>query len=782
MSELLVFTIVLSLLVTVVYGFVRRQNGIESELQAARRIKSVAELRIKNSLSIQDALDNILESLSFVYEASKGNLEFRGKIFGDYSSSINREDPRSVDFLRDSGKRSLFNRMWKKDSQKEYKMGQISFILDCDDFSCRIELSTENSFSHGEYQDIQELIKDKISRCLHDKMCKGMKAAFNNSEVPCAIMAASGKIIFKNANFDKTFKEQEESELTKIISELMNSDKDCVVVSPKNSEQPQEKISRKVVIQKIGEELLSVISPNEAVQASPRASGKLEGLLLNAIDDLNLGVVVLEEGDHRQNKELKIVSINKAFYRIFGLVGSNAQLEEVDEILSTAIRPDERKKFSMGSSAGEFFYMRRDGIKIRARLTVLKAEENSHVVVFEPVENAQLLTSSYRQLVDAAQIFFKTGDVRSYLKELREATRSDGVTLARKCDDSPSFELTEKAGFVINVPQLIFEDLATRDLINYQGYLVVPMKYKGKVTGALIALRPSEEETELVIAGTRILEAHDVIEREVHDIHFQIAKVASEAKRSDDANRSKSEFLANMSHEIRTPLNSVLGFANIIHDEAPELSQELLHEFSGNIVTAGNHLLSLINDILDLAKVETGRIGLDPQKFAISEVVESINRMLKPLLDTKRIQLEVKIERGLQTFIADPVKFKQILYNLLNNAITYSKQDTAVKLEIVKSADGIEMRVIDNGIGIRRGDLDKLFRPFVQLSGEPGGTGLGLVLTKRMVELHGGAIWIDSTFGVGTTVAVYMPEHKSPDTIEPSEFSQRMLGVSQQSF
>ena len=252
-----------------------------------------------------------------------------------------------------------------------------------------------------------------------------------------------------------------------------------------------------------------------------------------------------------------------------------------------------------------------------------------------------------------------------------------------------------------------------------------------------------------------------------------------EAQRADNANRSKSEFLANMSHEIRTPLNSVIGFANIIHDEAPELTPELLHEFSGNIVTAGNHLLSLINDILDLAKVETGKMGLDPQEFSISEFVESTDRVLKPLLDSKRISLEVKIQEGLQTFVADPVKFKQILYNLLNNAITYSNQNDIVRLEIVKSANGIEIKVIDNGIGIKRDDMDKLFKPFVQLSGENGGTGLGLVLTKRLVELHSGAIWIDSTFGVGTTVVVYLPEYKFSNTGKSSEVSRSMPGVSQ---
>ncbi len=779
MSEILLFSIALSLLLTFAYGFVRKWSRIESGLRVVRRINSVAELRVENWLSIQEALDSILETLSCVYEAPKGSIEFHGKIFGDYTSSIDKKGSNSANILQGPGSIFTQYRIRKRNNNNESKGGQVSFIVDGDDFTCRIELSTRDSFSHGEYQNVQELIKDKISRCLLDKTSKVMKATFQSNASPCAIMADSGKIFYKNESFTKRFHDSDESELAKRIAELAESKKDYVSVPQEDSDPSEGENLRKVMIQKIEEGLFSVVSSSEPVQVSSVAAGKFEGLLFHAIDDLNLGMVVLEKDDHKQNKEFKIVSINKAFYRIFGLAGSNAQLEEVDEILSTAVRPDERRDLSVQPPTTDFFYMRRDGIKVRARLTLVKAEENSLVVVFEPVENSQLLTSSYRQLIEAAQILFKTGDVRSYLESLRKATRSDGITLAKKSEDSLSFELTEKAGFVINVPQLIFEDLATRDLINYQGYLVVPTKHHGKVTGALVALRPSEEETELVVAGARILEANEITKKEIHEINFQIAKVASEAQRADNANRSKSEFLANMSHEIRTPLNSVIGFANIIHDEAPELTPELLHEFSGNIVTAGNHLLSLINDILDLAKVETGKMGLDPQEFSISEFVESTDRVLKPLLDSKRISLEVKIQEGLQTFVADPVKFKQILYNLLNNAITYSNQNDIVRLEIVKSANGIEIKVIDNGIGIKRDDMDKLFKPFVQLSGENGGTGLGLVLTKRLVELHSGAIWIDSTFGVGTTVVVYLPEYKFSNTGKSSEVSRSMPGVSQ---
>jgi signal transduction histidine kinase/PAS domain-containing protein len=778
MVEILFISVAVSLLLTIAYGFVRKQNKFKSELRSARRIQTIAGLRLASGLAIQDALNEILSALSKACDASGGRLEFHAKVFGDFSCSVDEKNPSSSSLLRER-ENSCIGSQRRKDNGN-----RIAFVVEDDDFSCHVELDTNCFLTHGEYWNIQEQIRDKLSRCLLDKMSKTVKSTFQNVGIPCAIIDGSGKVIYKNEAFALDFHCSEETGLAKNISELMDSKRDCAVISSRDSNGLEEKRSYPngflrdgIVIQKIGEGLFAAFSPNKVDQIDPNANGELEKLLFDAIDDLNLGFVVLEKDDHKQDKEFKISSINKAFYRIFGLAGSNAQLEEVDEILSLALRSDGAKDSPTFRSTADFFYMRRDGIKVRARLTVVKAEEDSLVVVFEPVENSQLLISSYRQLIIAAENLFKTGDARSYLKELREATRSDGITLAEKRSDSSSFEPTEKAGFVINVPQLIFDDLPTRDLINYQGYLVVPMRQREGVTGALIALRPSEEEIELVIAGTRILEAHNLIKKEINGIHLQIAKVASEARRADSASRSKSEFLANMSHEIRTPLNSIIGFANIIHDESSDLSQELLHEFSGNIVAAGNHLLSLINDILDLTKVETGKMELDPQNFSVVEVVENIKRILKPMLDMRQIQLEVKIEDGFDAFVADPVKFKQILYNLLNNAITYSHGKSFVKLEVVRSADGMEMRIIDNGIGIKRDNLDKLFKPFVQLAGEKGGTGLGLVLTKKLVELHRGAIWVDSTFGAGTTVVVYLPEYESSNGKESEELSADRLDI-----
>ena len=779
MSETMLFSLVVSLLLIVIYGFVKRQKGIVSELQVARRIRTVAGVRVESGSSIPVAMNKILRALAEAYGARKGRLEFRERVLGNFSCSINEDNSLSPGLPSVAEEVSVTGMSGDQEGGTQGRNGQIVFAIEDEDYACRIELQSNQLLSYDEYRNVEVLVKDKISRCLFDKLGKTVETAFEKSELPFAIVDSSGRVIFKNEMFTLNFQGKEKLELSEDIPGLMATRRDTVIVSRSNLNGEGEANLRDTVVHRIGGGLFAVFSPNGLDQIPSRSNIGPASLIFDAIDELNIGIVILEKDDSRPDREFRIWSINKAFYRIFGLVGSNAQLEEVDEIISTAVGPELRKNFLGKYFTGDFIYMRHDGIKVRARLTAVKGEEGSLVVVFEPAENSQLLISSYRRFVNAADNLFKSGDVRSFLMELRDATRSDGITLARKHKDSLTFELTDKSGFVVNVPQLVYDDLRTKDLLNYQGYLIVPLKHGESVTGALVALRPSEEGTELVVAGARILEAHEMVKRSLDDIHFYIAKVASEARRADEANRFKSEFLANMSHEIRTPLNSIIGFANIIHDDAAELPKDTLGEFSGNIVTAGNHLLSLINDILDLAKVETGKMEMDAHEFSVSDVIEGVERILKPVLHTKRVTLNINIEERVKTFVADPVKFKQILYNLLNNAVNFSREDNAVDLVIVKSASGIEMKVIDRGVGIRRDDLDKLFKPFVQLAGEKGGTGLGLQLTKRLVELHGGAIRVDSTFGLGTTVTVYLPEYRFEGLDKPASFSPGAIGTPQ---
>lgn len=754
MSEMLILSAaVFSMLLMVFYAFLRKQKNLEAEVASARRIKAVAGLRLPKNASVEDILRGVLSTLARGYESTGCKLQFHSDFFGEFFVSEGKAPGQENRMMGGAGRAISRTDRPLNDSPENVleKDKLVIFVVDGQEFSSRIELRTEIEPPHTEYWYVQELIREKLSRSLLDKMEQVVKGGLKDFATPYAVVDHRGVAVFENKAFVTAFHKANEPELMEMVDDLCKTGEERKIFSSR-------KLGRKVGISRIDRDLFVVFSPamEEAVVSAPNQT---ESFLLDALEDLNLGLVVLTTDGMAQNQDYRINSINNAFYKIFGLDGSSAQADEVAEILSSALRPDETRKTLAGNSRKptEFYYMRRDGLKVRARLTILKGSDNSQAVIFEPVENAQVLMSTYRQLLEASRDLFTSGEIRPYLKVVMDIARADGVALVRRNSESHAFEVKEKAGFVINIPQALLQDLSRSDVISSRGYLVVPIRDKEQVSGAVVALKPSQEAVEAFLIGARILQAHLAVQEENVLLHLRAARLVADSKRAEEANKSKSEFLANMSHEIRTPLNSIIGFADIIHSDTHDLDEMLVNEFSGNIVVAGKHLLTLINDILDLAKVETGKMKLDLQEFSVQDVVESTHRILRPLLDRKRIRLEFRSDEEIAIFVADTVKFKQILYNLLNNAITYSPENSTVELQMTKSADGIEMKVIDKGIGIKKEDLDRLFKPFVQLDESHTGTGLGLALTRKLVELHGGTIWMDSTVGVGTTVVVCLP-------------------------
>ena len=256
------------------------------------------------------------------------------------------------------------------------------------------------------------------------------------------------------------------------------------------------------------------------------------------------------------------------------------------------------------------------------------------------------------------------------------------------------------------------------------------------------------------------------------------------------ASQAKSEFLANMSHELRTPLNSILGFSQLLLEQTQEVLPAKQIRFLTNIYNSGQHLLQLINDILDLSKVEAGKFVLQPEPLPVAQTLEDILVIGRGLANKKGQLIATEIAPDLPALHADPVRFKQILFNLLSNAVKFTpnggtitvrartvmgqlgdqatrqlghqEQFTVAQLPSCPVAEAIEIAVTDTGAGIRAEDLPKLFGEFVQLettrAQKHEGTGLGLALTKQLVELHGGRIWADSEGeGKGSTFTVLFP-------------------------
>jgi len=219
-------------------------------------------------------------------------------------------------------------------------------------------------------------------------------------------------------------------------------------------------------------------------------------------------------------------------------------------------------------------------------------------------------------------------------------------------------------------------------------------------------------------------------------------------QRLEDILRFKSEFIANMSHELRTPLNSIIGFSELLEDQLAGPLTDKQRGYIHNVWTSGKHLLDLINDILDLSKVEAGKIELHMETFSLREALGAALTMVRPQAAKKRISLQSEIVAE-TTVTADPLRLKQIVYNVLSNAIKFTPEGGQVTVA-ARTVQGVfvEIAVTDTGIGIRAEDVPKLFREFSQVGGEhtrgQQGTGLGLALSKRLVELHGGQMWVQS--------------------------------------
>ena len=241
-----------------------------------------------------------------------------------------------------------------------------------------------------------------------------------------------------------------------------------------------------------------------------------------------------------------------------------------------------------------------------------------------------------------------------------------------------------------------------------------------------------------------------------------------QTKKLEAANKAKSEFLANMSHELRTPLNAIIGFSEVLRDKlCGDLNEEQM-DFVMDIHSSGNHLLQMINDILDLSKVESGKLELKYEEFEIGKAVNAVLITLKGLANKKSLAIETILHNPVDRLFADPVKFKQILYNLLSNAIKFTPENGKITVHTTslrKEKDCIEVKVTDTGIGIAPEDYPKIFVEFSQADSSHSrkyeGTGLGLALTKKLVEMHGGKIGFESKVGVGSTFYFTLPANIS---------------------
>jgi signal transduction histidine kinase len=227
----------------------------------------------------------------------------------------------------------------------------------------------------------------------------------------------------------------------------------------------------------------------------------------------------------------------------------------------------------------------------------------------------------------------------------------------------------------------------------------------------------------------------------------------------EQASRHKSEFLANMSHELRTPLNAILGFSQVLREEMVGGLNEKQAEYLDDILSSGHHLLSLINDVLDLSKVEAGQVELELAPFSLREALERGVVMVRERATQDGVQVSFTAARSVDIVTGDERRVRQVIFNLLSNAVKFTPAGGAVDVSAAQVNGEVTVSVADTGPGIAPEDRDRIFEEFQQAEAglEREGTGLGLALSKRLVELHGGRIWVDSELGHGSTFVFTLP-------------------------
>lgn len=259
----------------------------------------------------------------------------------------------------------------------------------------------------------------------------------------------------------------------------------------------------------------------------------------------------------------------------------------------------------------------------------------------------------------------------------------------------------------------------------------------------------------MLIARQSITAAEEALEAE------KIARYEAEK-----ANSIKTNFLTHMSHELRTPLNAILGFGQIIRDETFGTNDPRYKEYASNIVSSGTHLMELINDVLDLSKLEAAQNDLIEEDVSIEEIANSSLALIKPQAEANGVQLQAEMQDNAPTIRADKRKLRQILVNILSNAVKFTPSGGKATLKAWCTADGwFVFQVADTGIGMTGDDIPKALSPFQQIEAPYNrkfpGTGLGLPIVKSLVELHDGNVHVESTVGVGTTVTVHLPHNRS---------------------
>jgi signal transduction histidine kinase/ActR/RegA family two-component response regulator len=397
---------------------------------------------------------------------------------------------------------------------------------------------------------------------------------------------------------------------------------------------------------------------------------------------------------------------------------------------------------------------------------------NLQEVLEQIVANAVRMTDTdggsimeYNEHDDCFEVRSAFGSSDALLEKLRGIKiRRESTLVGRAALDRRPLEVADLAEAPLDPHlQTLYDD-------GWRSVLAVPMSRQDRMVGALVIRRKtpgtfSADTLELLEtfasqSALTILNARLFQELEVRSSELAVVS------------RHKSEFLASMSHELRTPLNAVIGFSEVLLDRMFGDINDRQEEYLRDIRSSGLHLLELLNEILDLSKVEAGRMELEPAVFPVRDALEYTLSLVRERAVQHDVTLDLDVAPDVREVLADPLRFKQVVLNLLSNAVKFTPDHGRVTLAASVEDDGLHVTVTDTGVGIPPEDRERIFESFQQ--GGRGttreeGTGLGLTLTRRIVELFGGRLWLDTTVGAGSTFGFSLPMDRAAPTVDASD-------------